>query len=309
MKKIFIAFSLLCCAWLSSCKKDVAIGDPVPMEPDYILPQGNASQAANDKIRQLFNTYGSYFLYSFTQKDFEWAQFTSTGAGRIDTAVLGKPEYAEDMLNFLNDIWLKFLPDNFKKGGGIPYRVFMTDSIRQYRVGFPPGYEYLYFDYKVNAKSIAFTGMNQSLRTMTPDQKLAKKNLLISVIFNYYLANNYIDVPASFYNVSNYVTMPATPLNAANPANVEAYRQRGFLPGSYLANGNPSEWHNGNTYIWSTAKTSDINSFLLNITQRNDAQMASYLTYPLIKQKWDILMNHFQSKFGIDVRAIANATY
>lgn len=299
------------CLFLLSCKKDAEIGAPIPIEVDYVLPQGNASAETNAKIQQLYDNYGSYFLYAFTQKDFEWTQSTSTGASKIDSVVLGDPAYAGDMLNFLDDIWLKFLPETFKKSSGIPYRVLMADTIKQRRsgTGWPPGMEFLYFDYKVVGKSITFAGMNSSLRTLTPAQKLSKKNILTGVIWNYYISSRILDVPAAFYNVSNYAAAaPSTPLNAANPANVEAYRAKGFLPGSYLANGNPSEWHNG-TYSWSTARTNDINSFILNLTQRTDAQLQSYLTYPLIKQKYDILVNHYKTKYNIDIRAIGNATY
>ncbi|SIN66602.1 hypothetical protein [Chitinophaga niabensis] len=308
MKKIFIVG----CLFLFSCKKDAEPGAPIPIEVDYVLPQGNASTEANAKIQQLYDNYGSYFLYVFTQKDFEWTQATSTGNSKIDSVVLGNPAYVGDMLSFLDDIWLKFLPESFKKSSGVPYRVLMADTIKQRRsgTGWPPGMEFLYFDYKVVGKSITFAGMNSSLRTLTPAQKLAKKNLLTGVIWNYYINSKILDVPASFYNVSNYtVAAPALPLNAANPANVDAYRQKGFLPNGYNAvSGVPTEWHNG-TFSWTTARTNDINSFIFNLTQRTDAQLQSYLTYPLIKQKYDILVNHFKTKYNIDIRAIGNATY
>jgi hypothetical protein len=298
--------------FLAACKKDAPIGPPIEIKPDYVLPQGNAPKEANDRILQLFNNYGSYFLYNFTQKDFEWTQSAGTSNSKIDTAILGDPAYTGDMLALLNDIWLKFLPEDFKKKGGIPYRVFMTDSIRQYRFGFPPGREYLYFDYKVVGKSVTFAGMNASLRTLTPEQKVARKNLVIGVMWGYYQNNGVIDVPAAFYNVSDYAApKPAFPVNAANPANLEAYRQKGFLPSSYNTfNDSPFEWLSFGDYSWTTAKSNDISSFLMHITQRTDAQMEPYLAnYPLIKQKFNILVKHFKDKYNIDVRAIANATY
>jgi hypothetical protein len=293
---------------LFSCKKDVSIGAPVPIEADYKLPQGNASQEANDKIQQLYNKYGSYFLYSFTQKDFIWVQSTGSSASKVDTAVLGNPAYAGDMLAFLDEIWLRFLPDDFKKNQGIPYRVMMADTIKQYRPGFPPGREYLYSDYKVSGKAIAFAGMNSSLRTMTPAQKTAKKNILFSGIWNYYINSKILDVPAAFYNVSNYApeTAPASPLSI--PANKEAFRQRGFISGYDPVYNTANEWYYG-TYSWGTAKASDISSFMANITLRTDAQIAPLLQYPLVKQKFDILVNYYKTKYNIDVRAIANATY
>ncbi|SEW35221.1 hypothetical protein [Chitinophaga arvensicola] len=293
---------------LFSCKKDVSIGAPVPIEADYKLPQGNASQEANDKIQQLYNKYGSYFLYSFTQKDFIWVQSTGSSASKVDTAVLGNPAYAGDMLNFLDDIWLKFLPDDFKKNQGIPYRVMMADTIKQYRPGFPPGREYLYSDYKVTGKAIAFAGMNSSLRTMTGAQKTAKKNIFISAIWNYYVSAKILDVPASFYTLSNYAPTAAPTLPLSNADNKEAYRQRGFIPGFDPVYLTTNEWYNG-AYSWQTAKTNDLNSFVANLTMRTDAQMEPFLKYPLIKQKFDLLVNYYKTKYNIDVRAIANATY
>lgn len=307
MKHIFIITGL-CCMALFSCKKDVAIGPAIDVPVDYVLPQGDAPAEANEKIQSLYNTYGSYFLYNFTQKDFLWVPSTGGANSKIDTAVLGNPAYTMDMLDYLNDIWLKFLPEDFKKNQGIPYRVMMADTIKQYRVGYPPGREYLYFDYKVVGKSITFAGMNASLRTMTSADKVAKRNTLIVVIWNYYIQNKILDVPASFYDISDYVTYPVSPINAANPANVDAFRQRGFLPASYAANGNPSEWYYG-TYSWPQAKSNDINTYITAILTRNDSQMASYLAYPMIKQKFDLLVNYYKSKYNIDVRAIANATY
>lgn len=306
--KYIIIITGLCCMALFSCKKDTAIGPATDVPADYILPQGDAPADANEKILSLYNTYGSYFLYNFTQKDFLWVPSTGGSNSKIDTAVLGNPAYTMDMLNFLHDIWLKFLPEDFKKNQGIPYRVMMADTIKQYRVGYPPGREYLYFDYKIVGKSITFAGMNASLRTMTPASKVAKRNALIGVIWNYYIQNKILDVPDSFYDISDYVTYPASPINASNPANVDAFRQRGFMPVSYLPNGNPSEWYYG-TYSWPQAKSNDIATYITAILTRTDEQMASYLAYPMIKQKFDLLVNYYKSRYNIDVRAIANATY
>lgn len=308
MKHIAI-ICCLGCLMLLSCRKDVAIGPSTVVPPDYVLPQGDAPKEANDKIQELYDKYGSYFLYKFSQKDFIWVPSTGGGNSKIDTAVLGNPVYTMDMLNFLNDIWLKFLPEDFKKNRGIPYRVMMADTIKQYRPGYPPSREYLYFDYKVVDKSITFAGMNASLRTMTPAEKVAKRNVLIGVIWNYYIQNGILDIPSAFYEVSDYVTYPASPINAANPANVEAFRLRGFLPASYNpVTGAPSEWYYG-TYSWSGAKPSDLASYILAVTTRTDAQLQPFLAYPLIRQKYDLLVNHFKSKYHIDVRGIANATY
>lgn len=312
MKNIhLLTIGCFCSILFFSCKKDQPIGPPVEVEQDYTLPQGNASQAANDKIQALFNSYGSYFLYNFTQKDFEWVPSTGTGQPSPDSVLFGNPQYAEDMLKFLDDVWLKFLPESMKKTQAIPYRVFMCDTIRRRRpgTGYPPGQEFIYTDFKINGKSFTFTGMNANLRTITPAQKLARKITLTAYIWKYYLDNGIIDIPQQFYNGVDYVNQPVLPLNAANPNNVTAYRNRGFLPGSYNpVSGVASEWLTS-AFFWTSAKTNDASSYILAITSRTDAQMEPYFTFPFIKQRFDLLVNYYKTKYGIDVRAIANATY
>lgn len=310
MKHIFFISCISSILLFACTKKDTEIGAPTPIKPDYVLPQGNASQAANDKIQQLYDNYGSYFLYNYTQKDYQWMQASGNSSAALDTAILGDPIYTADMLQLLDDIWLKFLPDDFKKAQGIPYRVLLADTIRLYKTGLDPSKPpYLYYNFKIVGKSITISGMNGNLRKMTAADKLLRKNIITAAIWGYYMSNNILDVPAAFYTISNYATTaaPASPLGL--PANLEAFRNRGFLPGSYdPATGKPSEWYYG-TYAWGAAKTSDASSYVISLTQATDAQMQPYLQYPLIKQKFDLLVDYYKTKYKIDVRAIANATY
>ena len=299
-----------CAALLYSCAQDVEIGAPIPVEPDYVLPQVGAPQAVNDKIVKLFNDYGSYFLYDLTQKDFEWTVSTGSSNSRIDSIVLGNPAHVGPLLDFLETIWLRHVPENMKKGMGIPYRVFLVDAIRQFRVGYPPGMEYLYSNYKVTGKSITFAGVNEAFGQMTAAEKTTRKNELVGAIFDYYASVGLISFPDAFYTISNYATNPTTtPVNVNFPDRVEAYLQAGFLPSTYIAgNPNPNYWLT-NAYMWTNARTNDFSSFRMHLFQRTDEQMAPYLAYPLIKQKFDLLVDHFRNEYGIDVRGIANAAF
>ncbi len=179
------------------------------------------------------DTYGSYFLYNFTQKDFEWTQSAGSSASKIDTAVLGNPAYTGDMLALLEDVWLKFLPEDFAKKGGIPYQVLITDSIRQYRVGFPPGREYSLLRLQ-SGRQVCYIRRHERLPAY-PDARTesGEKEPGLGAMWSCYQSNGVIDVPTAFYGVSNYTApKPAIPVNAANPANLEAYRQMGFPPSS-----------------------------------------------------------------------------
>ena len=56
---------------------------------------------------------------------------------------------------------------------------------------------------------------------------------------------------------------------------------------------------------WSQAKTLDLSSYMSLIFNAPDEKMEEYLQYPLIRQKWDILLNYYKDNYGIDLRKIA----
>lgn len=294
---------------LGGCADKDKLGEPITINDEYQLPQLGASKADNDRILALKGTYGSYFLYNVTQKDFEWTQSSGTGSSSAtDSIILGKPEHVGLMLDFINDIWLKYYPESFKKGGGLLYRVIMADRIQRRRpgTGYPPGQEYLFSNQKINGKGITIAGMNASLATISKADKIARRNELQKELLKYYIANRLLDIPNAFYYSTDYITVPETPITVAYPENRNAYRDRGFLPSGYFGT-TTQEWFF--PWTWGQARASDLDSYLLNLTQRTDAEMAPYLAFPLIKQKFDILINHFKTKYNFDVRAMANDRY
>lgn len=310
VRKYIAAALIAFTAW--SCSDDKDDLSPVEILPDYALPQGDAPKEANDLIQSLYDQYGSYFLYNVTQKDFAWSLSAGSGASVVDSIVLGKPEYTKPMLDYVHDIWLKYFSDDFLKGPGLPYRVMMVDSIKQRRAGegWPPERLYILSDFKIIGKGITIAGMNENLLSMSPDVKNTKKNALLKALMDYYIQSGIITFPQEFYEISDYTEtnfpVPVGERPTDSDENMEAYRSRGFLPSGYSAFG-PNEWYFGD-YTWPMAKVNDQSAFMVNILQRTDQEMAPYLEYPLIKQKFDLLVNHFK-QYGIDVRAIANDRY
>ena len=117
MKKNML-FVVACCAgMLFSCGEDVKIGAPIDIMEDYTLPQEGASDAANQRIMEIFEKYGTYVLYDFTNRDAGWNFVAGTG-NMTSVAVEGDPQYVDAMLDYLNDIWLQFFPDDFLARGG-----------------------------------------------------------------------------------------------------------------------------------------------------------------------------------------------
>ena len=305
MKRITFIVACVFLAAFSSCQKDKEIGAPINIKPDYVLPQTGASASANARIQAIFDKYDSFILYDFTQRDALWEQ--STGSPGITNYEItpGDLQNVDAMLDFIEEAWLDHYPDDFLKEVGLPYRVFIGDEIIQDR-STPTSPFFIYYDFKLTGKSFALARMND-IPTMTGEEKTALKNSWFVSMWSYY--SNYLTVPDEFYNVSNYITAPTLPLYIA--ANLEAYRQRGFLPSNYTNYG-MDEWYNYAASSWENARANDLASFLYHLTRRTDEQMAAYLDnpdYSLIREKWEILKKHYKDVHGIDVRAIVNQTF
>ena len=88
-----------------SCNEDKEVGIPIEIIEDYKLPQGNASVEANARIQEIYETYDSYVLYNYTQKDALWKQAAGTGAVQKYVISMGDVQYVDAMLNYIVVFW------------------------------------------------------------------------------------------------------------------------------------------------------------------------------------------------------------
>jgi len=306
MKKII--FIIICLWGVSvSCSEDHKIGAPDEIQPDYVLPQGDASDEANARIQDIFDTYGSYVLYNYSSKDAFWTQTSASTGSQVYVIKMGETQYVDEMLDYIHDIWLQFFPDDFLKKGGLPYRVFLADSIYWDRSAVSPGW-YVCYNQRINGNSVSIAGMNKDLAGMDAVTKKARKNELLSTMWDYYIAQGLLNVPDEFYEDTDYENAPVLPSSGAEA--LETYRKRGFLPSSYY-NGEPEEWYYGD-YAWTQAKANDLKSFLYHLREKTDEEVAWFLNnpeYELIQKKWNILIDYYKKEFGIDLRKMGNTTF
>ena len=242
-------------------------------------------------------------LYNYTEKDAFWTQASAGGSAQTYRVTMGETRYVDAMLDYIQDIWLQFFPEEFLKKGGMPYRVFLADSIYWDR-----GWGKIQYNYRVNGNALIIGGMNANLTTMDAATKKARKNELLGATWDYYIAQGLLDVPEELYEDTDYETVPALP--SAGAEALEAYRKRGFLPSSYY-NGIPGEWFWG-SYAWTRAKENDLKSFLYNLREKTDEEVAWFLNnpeYELIQKKWNILIDYYKKEFGIDLRKMGNTTF
>lgn len=301
MKKILLTITCLCAVCIS-CSEDTKIGAPDEILPDYVLPQGDASKEANDRIQQIFNTYTSYVLYNYTEKDAFWTQTAAGGSAQVYRVTMGESRHVDAMLDYIQDIWLQFFPEEFLKKGGMPYRIFLADSIYWDR-----GWGKILYNYRINGNALIIGGMNKDLAAMDVATKKARKNELLGAMWDYYIAQGLLNVPDEFYKDTDYKNAPALPLNGEN---LEIYRKRGFLPSAYYGE-MPSEWFWGD-YAWNQARVNDLKSFMFHLREKTDAEVAWFQNnpeYELIQKKWNILIDYYKQEVGIDLRKMGNTTF
>ncbi|WP_455508762.1 hypothetical protein [Butyricimonas paravirosa] len=305
MRKIFVFVFIALGVW-TSCSDDKDLGPDIPFVGSYQLPQGKSP--ADDRIVELFHQYGSYFLYEYTQKDFNWTQVSvggsSTANYSIET-VLGNPVYAGEWLDVLERIWLKFYPQEFLSKN-LPYRILMADTIKQVWTYVRPT---TYFQVYLTTNTLAIAGLNEDIVSMPGSVEKSFKNVLQQKFLEHLINSGVLVAPDEFYNVSDYSTTATAGEDA---------RTRGFLPSI-----DSEEKYGIKSEVWVTyipygsvelPRTEDFRHYLMNMISHAESETSSwatYLTYPLVKKKHDILKKYFFEKYGIEFQKIgdANAQY
>jgi hypothetical protein len=318
MKKIL--YIVACIALATACVQEDKVGALVDMEQDYILPQGNASQQANDRIQSIYDTYGSYMLYEYTQKDLEWASFSGTASSSIPLLDKVDPAYVEDMLDVLDKAWFRFIPDELLKGKWLPYRVFMADTLKLPRaegVYNPMQRSPYYWAYRITGMSIAFSEVNQTLRNMDPTTAALRKNKIQGIVWAYYFDKGIIDVsdiPDEFTEGSDYTTaLGYSTTDAALTARaflrtlgVSSSQTTFYLTDPVIFGLTTTHWA---TTVANMTKANDAKAYVSQIVMNpTSALQPLFDENPLIKKKHDIIVAFFKTKYGIDLQAIGNAT-
>lgn len=310
----------------SACSDSDEVGSPIEIYDDYTLPQSGASDEANSRIMQYYQKYGSYVLYNYTSKDAFWVP--NTGAANNNgsyVATLGKPTDVDAMLDYIEDIWLKYFTDDFLKKGGMPYRVFLADSLYYVR-DFGGGYiRKSMLNYQINGNSIIIANMGK-VKTMDAATKKANKIELFNALWSYYQAQGLITLPQEFFEVSDYTTKPHMTSTTTSwgetsyeytEEDLAALRNRGFLP-KYSQYGwsmyNEIYYISYGSDYWdvsygfpteSQRKNADYQYYMSQILNATDEEVAAFLAYPTVAKKWNIILNYYKDNYNIDLRAIA----
>ena len=290
-----IYISLLAILFLSGCAKDTQIGNIQVPGADYVLPQGGDAMA-DQRILKLYETYGSYFLYEFSEKDFNWTQISNSLGDDVFRFDPIEPGKVKNLLDLLQLTWFDFYDQEFL-AHAMPIRIFLTETVQLQVRKFDCGiWDYILSWKDVYARyldnQIAISNVNKSVADMSAEEKRVYKSNLQSVFLESLVASATIVAPDEFIAISDY---------SNNVDDTEEARNAGFVL-------NPTM-----DYEWSIdgnmTESNDLNAYLASLVFRTAKEWEDDLQYPLVKQKYDILVSWLKTEYGIDIVKIGNTIY
>lgn len=290
-----IYISLLAILFLSGCAKDTQIGNIQVPGADYVLPQGGDAMA-DQRILKLYETYGSYFLYEFSEKDFNWTQISNSLGDDVFRFDPIEPGKVKNLLDLLQLTWFDFYDQEFL-AHAMPIRIFLTETVQLQVRKFDWGiWDYILSWKDVYARyldnQIAISNVNKSVADMSAEEKRVYKSNLLSVFLESLVASATIVAPDEFIAISDY---------SNNVDDTEEARNAGFVL-------NPTM-----DYEWSIdgnmTESNDLNAYLASLVFRTAKEWEDDLQYPLVKQKYDILVSWLKTEYGIDIVKIGNTIY
>lgn len=303
---IIIIFSLAVIAG-AACKKEGALtaSDDVT---GYKLPQGNHSYEPT--IMNLYNKYGSYFLYQFSDKDTYWtptgwknATMQTSGAWVTGYEVTtADTSYVGQQLELIQTLWLSYYTDKFLTAflpakvmlcGSLDsiYSVTLFNPVRYVKTIKSVGAWFNYDNICINYGNAGVTSMTAADST----RFLAKANL---VFIKSIPGRNLSSPTNNFTSVASY--------SASLTSQANAYAQ-GIITVYYNSRSAQIDWQ---AYMEAMVSRSEAN--LNKSTVNTDMTSMGILNATKdsngkIRQRYNIVRNYFINNYGVDLQAIGNA--
>jgi hypothetical protein len=273
----------LCAATLlaGACAREEGLGEILPPEPGYILPQGKSP--ADDRVVALYEKYGSYFLYEYSRRDLIWTFVANSTVAPYHCSP-ADPARVGLFLDFIEDVWLDFYPDDFLREF-LPYKVFLADTVKQVLTTAT----YYRFS-RVASNQIALAFCSDTLLHLAPGTKLAYKTWLQRQLW----ADVYVDLlefPEEYHVLTDY-----SKVTNSTPGSPDYFLERGFFQNISSMTSMTRRW--------------DRYYFFWNVMSGDHASIQERLdAYPLLKRKYTIMREFLLQRYGVDIRAITDATY
>lgn len=294
-------------AGISACKKSEEILVPSDIDVTYKVPQGN--NAFDQTILNYYNTYGTYLLYNFTERDAYWTPtgwkkpvVSATGTWSVGADILAaQPDGIQAQLDLIDKSLFSLYPKNFLKRF-LPVKLLLcskVDSIFTTYV-FNPTYSPAkgvkkipaYFSYD----NIAVNYGDGSASTLSAAEKLAFLARINQVFFQSINDRSLIKPTTEFINSADYISV--------NTSQAAAF-SKGII-GAYTSISATIDW---NAYVMAmvTLSEADLNRSVANSnTSAVGILNATKDTNGLIKKRYNIVRNYFINTYQVDLQLIGN---
>jgi len=303
MKTRYFIILMAVALFALSCNKDVAIGEPTVLPLDVEIPQGLAPAATDQKIVDFFHKYNTYLIYEYEQLDVIWRLVGNSSPTLLNTYQMPKsnPEKVSGQIDLLQRLLIDFYPDEFLKRQ-LPYKIFLADRMLFQMGGWNEwgswvsGTNMIFglgrVDYQMQADSMywAFNFANRDFQTF---------------LFN----NQRVGAPEEFFAHTDYVTgLTATTTQYLFPSE-SRFRSIAAPHNDHLARG---VFANLNAAQAISAKqTADLQNYLsyMRWFPKNSPQWDRFLSFPLVKAKYDILVDHWIRTYGYNPHSLGEADF
>ncbi len=322
---------ILACAitLLSSCDYSEDELQPSNEKTSYSVPQGN--HPYDQTIVNIFNKYGTYILYDFTDKDAYWTpggwlngmegeyKQDGTGGKAGFTMVKADENYVGQQLDLLQQTWFGKFNDKMLDDL-LPTKILLCSEVNEIvnQYGWDAnGYWSKYLPTPVNAwynyDNICVNYGNADVQNLTDAQK---KQFSTDVIIEWikYMNARKLTVPDEF----------ATSVDYSKTSNI--YSPKEAMAAGITANGYntdaPRDWQRfmeimvKYTYDWLTEDPGDISNWTSWAsqwswnTESDDWHGCLNIakdTNGVMKKRYEIVRQYFIDNYGMDLQSIGNA--
>jgi|GEM_PF-893124 lipoprotein len=283
--------------------------DLTPSEPQtfYEFPQGNADY--DQEFLAYYEKYNVQFLYKYKESDFRWnvTEYIPYYSVQADEA------YADKAFHFITENSFAIWDEDFLRKI-LPLRVLLASEI--YSV--TERYDYVYdeetqewgsvkvYDTTYHAAAsglnhIAFGHTSEKFDQLTENEKLNATGEITKSLIVYAASRDKIEIPTEFSDLFN---------NSSNTENQGqwGYNGCGFL--EYYKNIDVN--YDFGLYVkYLTIMSEDefkawALSDSFDVSAEWDQSSGTYKRTYLIKQKYEIVLDYFKTKYNIDLHAIGN---
>lgn len=297
MKKIL--YLLLSCMGCVSCYNEDALKpseEPELIYGKYTLPQGDHEY--DDTIVAFYKKHGSLILYKFTSKDFGWSVkenvawdeardtvYRPVASNKYDARPADE-RYVGEQLKLLQEKMFVYLPDTLLFF--LPQKILLCSTLDEVPVGLgrtPTPEERTPLQVYAGFCHIAVNWGNAGILSMSAaERNQFKKEVCFTCLG---IINEKIDKPKDFFTISNY---------SDNLPEEEVY-ENGILDKEHRTNPEKDWLDYLKLAIENSSETLKAEEGMLN---------PSVDTRGKIRQKYNVMVDFFKSKYGFDIQAIGN---